>query len=312
MPVYRYIFGPVPSRRLGRSLGIDIVPPKLCTLDCIYCEIGRTDKRGLARKEYYPVEEIITEVKQALNEFKNLDHITISGSGEPTLHSKIGEIIQHIKKLTVVPIAVLTNGTLLTDPEVRLALCGADIVSPSLDAVTTSTFEKIDRPHPKLDICRIIEGLIQFRKEYKGQLWIEILFVENINDGEDEIQKMKEVLEQINPDKIHLNTVVRPPAESYAQPVSEQRMKAIKAFLGPKAEIITTVFQHRTKEENPVDSETVLAALERRPMTLDDIVAALSITPQRAAFLIHELIARRQIQSADYVGAVYYHKIKKD
>ncbi len=306
MSTYKYVFGPVPSRRLGRSLGVDIIPSKLCTLDCIYCEVGKTDKRGLARKEYFPTNEIIDEVRHALNEFTQIDYVTVTGSGEPTLHKGIGEIIHAIKGMTSVPVAVLTNGTLLYLPEVRASLLEADVVSPSLDAVTDDVFQKIDRPNPKLRLQEIIEGMKQFRREYKGKLWIEVLFVKGINDSDDEVQKLKKVLDEIQPDKIHLNTVVRPPTEFFALPVSENRMREIQQILGEKAEIISSFSLHQKDDKITPHSELILAALERRPMTSDELAAALSVSQENILQLLHQLEETKKVREVMFDGKLFY------
>jgi wyosine [tRNA(Phe)-imidazoG37] synthetase (radical SAM superfamily) len=287
---HKYVFGPVPSRRLGLSLGVDIIPSKLCTLDCIYCEVGRTDKRGLARKEYIPASEILAEVKEALHEYPNLDYITISGSGEPTLNSKIGDIIRGIKQLTTVRIAVLTNGTLLSLPEVCTDLLDADVVSPSLDAVTQEVFETVDRPHPRLRIGEIIEGLKQFRSRYRGQLWLEILFVKGVNDRDDEVRRMKEAIRLIHPDKVQINTVIRPPAEDSAQPVDEDRLKEIQAIFGERCEIIGVFKEkHKTQERN-ADAQAILALLRRRAMTVDGVAASLAMRKEEIVIVLHDLV----------------------
>jgi wyosine [tRNA(Phe)-imidazoG37] synthetase (radical SAM superfamily) len=165
----KYIFGPVPSRRLGRSLGVDLVPYKTCTFDCIYCDLGRTTHKTVSRQSYVPPEEIQGELELYLSVLdKKPDYITLSGSGEPTLNTNVGEIIRKIKKITSTPAAVLTNGSLLSMDGVREDLSEADVVLPSLDAITPALFEYINRPHPSLGIEDIISGLIQFRKQYQG------------------------------------------------------------------------------------------------------------------------------------------------
>src|SRR4030043_1698001 len=171
------LYGPVPSRRLGRSLGIDLIPHKICTYDCIYCQIGKTTKKTLLRKEYVPEKEVLEEVKTfLLKGSSSIDYLSLSGSGEPTLHSKIRSIIKTIKEITTIPVAVLTNGFLLSRQKVRQDLLKADVVLPSLDAVSQDVFERINRPQQDSSIKRIIEGMVEFRKIYKGQIWIEILF----------------------------------------------------------------------------------------------------------------------------------------
>jgi wyosine [tRNA(Phe)-imidazoG37] synthetase (radical SAM superfamily) len=306
---HKYVFGPVPSRRLGLSLGVDIIPSKLCTLDCIYCEVGRTDKRGLARREYIPASEILAEVKEALHEYPHLDHITISGSGEPTLNSKIGDIIRGIKQMTAVPVAVLTNGTLLFLPDVCKDLLDADVVSPSLDAVTQEVFEIVDRPHPRLRIADIIEGLKQFRRQYKGQLWLEILFVKGVNDHDDEVLWMKDTIRLIRPDKVQINTVVRPPAEETARPVSEERLKEIQAILGEQCEIIGVFREKHKTEERNADAQAILALLRRRAMTVDGMAASLAMRKEEIVIALHELTHDGFVKSFTFNGEEFFQSL---
>jgi wyosine [tRNA(Phe)-imidazoG37] synthetase (radical SAM superfamily) len=294
-----YIFGPVPSRRLGLSLGVDVIPKKVCTLDCVYCEVGPTDKRALRRREYFPAEAIIAEVEQALSARAGIDYVSFSGSGEPTLNSKLGEIIRAVKQSTSIPVAVITNGTLLSWEDVRYDLLDADVVLPSLDAVTQEVFERIDRPHPQLRIESIIEGLKQFRKEFKGQLWLEIMFAKGYNDSEDETRRMKDVIKQIQPDKIQLNTVTRPPSENGVEPVSHERLKEIQTVFGERCEIIG-LFDKRDGEQSTKSSPAeILALLERRAMTLDGLMSSQNATRDsivdslralKAAGLIHSFV----------------------
>jgi wyosine [tRNA(Phe)-imidazoG37] synthetase (radical SAM superfamily) len=302
----KYTFGPVPSRRLGLSLGVDIIPNKLCSLDCVYCEVGVTDMRGIARKEYLPANEILAEVKEIIAEYPNLDHVTISGSGEPTLNLKIGDIIRGIKQMTNVPVVVLTNGTLLNLPEVRRDLMDADIVSPSLDAVSAEVFEKIDRPNPKLRMKTIIDGIKAFRQEYKGRMWIEIFFVKGMNDQDEEVFKMKHVLDEIKPEKIHLNTVIRPPAYSIAQPVGEDRLKEIQKILGDRSEIICMFKEiHKTKDHN-VDEQAILALLKRRAMTVDQMSVSMAIKREEIVASLNQLHQRKLIKSYIFNREEYY------
>jgi wyosine [tRNA(Phe)-imidazoG37] synthetase (radical SAM superfamily) len=302
----KYTFGPVPSRRLGLSLGVDIIPKKMCTLDCVYCEVGVTDKRGLARKEYFPAEEILSEVKEVIKEYPDLDHITISGSGEPTLNSRIGDIIRGIKQMTNVPVAVLTNGTLLDDPVVRRDLMDADVVSPSLDAISPGVFEKINRPNPKLRINNIIEGIRKFRQEYRGRIWMEILFVGGINDQDDEVQKMRQIIDEIKPEKVHINTVIRPPAYSNAKPTSEKRLKEIQKILGERSEIIGIFKEtHRTQERN-TDGQAILGLLKRRAMTLDQMIVSLDMKKEEIVESLDQLLQGKFIKKYNYNGEEYF------
>jgi wyosine [tRNA(Phe)-imidazoG37] synthetase (radical SAM superfamily) len=278
---WNYVFGPVPSRRLGLSLGIDVIPKKVCTLDCVYCEVGSTDKRAMRRREYFPAEAILAEVEQAASGQTNLDHVTFSGSGEPTLNSKLGEIIRAVKQMTSVPTAVITNGTLFSLEDVRYDLLAAEVVLPSLDAVTQEIFERIDRPHPQLRIETIIGGLIEFRAEYKGLIWLEIMLAKGYNDGEEEIRKLKETIDRIHPDKIQLNTVIRPPSVMGVEPVPSSRLKEIQAILGDRCEIIGSYDKHSTGSGGKANPTEILALLQRRAMTLDGLVDSQNTTKDR-------------------------------
>ncbi len=279
----KYIFGPVISRRLGASLGIDLVPYKTCTFDCIYCECGRTTNTTIERKPYIKAEDILGELRDCLKNVPELDYITLTGSGEPVLNSKIGFLIIEIKKVTKIPIAVLTNGSLLYFEDVRRELYNADLVIPSLDAAQQATFLKIDRPYKDLDINQIIQGLILFRKEFKGLLWLEIFFAKGINDRETEIDEMIKVAKRIKPDKIQLNTIDRPPAEDFARSLSNEELKNIYSkFINNDlpAEIIKSVPEESRIQisDNQDIKEQVINLIKRRPETAKHIADAFGVS----------------------------------
>jgi wyosine [tRNA(Phe)-imidazoG37] synthetase (radical SAM superfamily) len=294
----KYIFGPVPSRRLGRSLGIDLIPFKTCTFDCIYCDLGRTTRTTLSRQSYVSPNKILGELELYLSVLeKKPDYITLSGSGEPTLNSSIREIIRRIKQITSTPVAVLTNSSLLSLDEVRRNLSEADVVLPSLDAITPALFEYMNRPHAFLSIEGIISGLIQFRKQYRGQIWLEILFCRGVNDGKEEIEKLKEVIERIEPDRIQLNTPVRPPAEDFVFPLTLAQLEEIRERLGEKAEIISEFTAPLGEELNSVKETEILNLIKRRPCTTEDISKALGLR-------VNELV--KHLDRLTKVGAIRY------
>ena len=274
----KHIFGPVPSRRLGSSLGVDLVPYKTCSFDCIYCDLGRTTHKTADRESFVNATEIKVELEKVLPSLKRPpDYITLSGSGEPTLNREIGEIIRSIKEMTSVPLAVLTNGSLLFIGEVRDHLLDADVVLPSLDAVTPITFRTMNRPHGSLQIDKIISGLVDFRKEYRGQIWLEIVFCKAINDWKEEVAKLREVVEEVEPDRIQLNTPVRPPAEDFASPLSWEDLEVVKNRFGEKAEIISeTTIPMGESSDSAKDGE-ILNLLRRRPCTAEDVSKALNL-----------------------------------
>ena len=208
----KYVFGPVPSRRLGQSLGIDTIPLKTCNWNCVYCQLGRTVPLTNERREYFPRDEIIDEVKQALATHKpgEIDWVTFVGSGEPVLHSSIGWLLRRVKGLTDLSVAVITNGSLLYLPEVREELAAADAVLPTLDAGNARLYRKINRPHPDIIFERLVDGLVAFRKEYQGKLWVEIMLVRGLNDTEESLREIVAVLERVQPDEVHINLPTRP------------------------------------------------------------------------------------------------------
>jgi wyosine [tRNA(Phe)-imidazoG37] synthetase (radical SAM superfamily) len=307
MKGYRYIYGPVPSRRLGRSLGIDLVPHKICTYDCIYCQIGNTTEKTLVRKEYVPVREILEEVGRFLKEeISPIDHLSLAGSGEPTLHSKIRSIIEGLKEITLIPVAVITNGFLLWKPEVREDLLQADIVLPSLDAVSQRVFVRINRPRPGFSIEKVIEGMVKFRKIYKGQIWLEILFCEGVNDGKEELMRMKKAINRIQPDLIHLNTVVRPPSEKWATPLDQKEMEKIRGFFGEKASIISEFDRHPSFLSERDIKEEILKILKRRPLSRSDLSKGMGIPQNELDQYIKPLTQEGKIRTRIFGESVYY------
>ncbi|MGA2315181.1 MAG: radical SAM protein [Thermodesulfobacteriota bacterium] len=307
MKTYRYLYGPVPSRRLGRSLGIDLVPHKICTYDCIYCQIGNTTDKTLIRKEYVPVKKVLEEVSRFLKEeTSSIDHLSLSGSGEPTLHSQIRSVIEGIKIITSIPIAVLTNGSLFYEEEVRKDLLGADIILPSLDAVSSEVFMIINRPCSGISIEKVTEGMVEFRKVYKGQIWLEILFCKGVNDGKEELLKMKKAIDRIQPDRIHLNTVVRPPSEKWATPLNQKEIEKIRDFFGEKAEIISEFDRHPSSVLERDIKEEILKILRRRPLSLSDLSKGMGIPQNELDQYVKPLTREGKIQTRIFGGSIYY------
>ncbi|OYT27879.1 MAG: radical SAM protein [Candidatus Altiarchaeales archaeon ex4484_96] len=302
----RYLFGPVPSRRLGSSLGVDLVPYKTCSFDCVYCQLGKTTKKTTKRIEYVPFKEVLSEIEDYINAGGSCDYITLSGSGEPTLNSCLGEIIDAIKSLTDIPVAVLTNSSLLGDDVIRRELAGADLLVPSLDAATQGVFEQVNRPCPGIDIEDIIGGLVEMRKILDGLMWLEVLLVAGVNDKPGEVDALKDAIEAIKPDRIQLNTVIRPPAESYAKPVSEERMGKIAAVLG--AELVQASNIEFTYSYKRDVEESILDLLGRRPCTLGDLSVCLGLHVNEVVKYLQELMKNKKIESISSGGGRYYRR----
>ena len=308
----KYTYGPVPSRRLGLSLGVDLVPKKICTYDCIYCQIGRPTLQTIERKEYVPARTILREVEQSLQEWgAKIDYIAISGSGEPCLNTAIEKVSQGIKEMTTTPVAVITNSSLLHLKEVRQALLLADVIMPSLDAVTPSVFQTINRPLPSLEIDQIIQGLAAFRKEYKGQIWLEILLCRGINDSQEEIERMQKAIHIIRPDKVQLNTVVRPGVEDYAAALAPGRMEEIKKALGADAEIIAEFAGDRHRMPSEAVEEQVIRIIQRRPETPDDLAKALGLHDLEIVKMLDKLAKEGKVTYRVFNHRVYYEAAKK-
>ncbi len=238
----KYIYGPVQSRRIGLSLGLSLTPYKICSFDCVYCQLGRTTRATCQRGEYADIRELLAEVAGWFSEHKELgrtlDYVSLAGSGEPTLHTHIGECIAGIKKITATPVAVLTNASLFMDPDVRAGVRQADLLIPSLDAVIQEVFEKIDRPVPPVRVTDIIEGLVCLRAEFKNRFWLEVMIVRGMNDRPEDIAGLKSAVARIRPDKVQLNSPVRATAECGIEPADQQALERIKEMLGGNCEIV--------------------------------------------------------------------------
>ncbi len=268
----QHVFGPVPSRRLGYSLGVDIIPPKYCTFDCVYCQVGRTTHVQTARESFYDPDAVIGQVLEKVSRGGTVDVITFSGSGEPTLNSDLGLMIREMKKRTHIPVAVITNGSLLSLKEVREEIMQADIILPSLDAASQNIFERINRPHRSVRINTIVEGLQAFRKEFAGEIWLEIMLIKNMNDDPQELKRMAGIVSSLHMDRVQLNTVTRPPSEPSAMRLSDSELRNICRMFGPACEIISTFEKTADIHVDTSEASLIRETLKRRPLTLDDIV----------------------------------------
>ncbi len=307
--MYRCLFGPVPSRRLGISLGIDLVPRKTCTLNCIYCECGRTTALTLERKEYVPLEEVKAELSHYLAAHPRPDTITFSGSGEPTLNSGIGDAIVFTRSHAAgTPTAVLTNGTLLSDPRVRAELSAADVVMPSLDAATETVFKRINRPHPRLSLERMVEGLIRFRKEFNGRLWLEVFIVPRLNDTEPELAALKHAIQKISPDRVQLNTLDRPGTVSRIRAASFEELERVMTLWG--LDNVSIIAKAAVRKESAAYREDVesaiLETIARRPCTLQDLTAILGLHPNEVNKYLDVLEGNRRVRPVRQARGIFY------
>ena len=272
------VFGPVPSRRLGQSLGIDPIPSKTCNWNCVYCQLGRSKPMVNLRAEYFPREAMLAEIKESLAAHPKgaIDWITFVGSGEPTLHSSLGWLIAEVKKLTKIPVAIITNGSLLYLPEVRQELLLADAVLPTLDAGDAETYRKINRPMGDLTFKRLVDGMIAFRKEYTGELWPEIMLIKGINDTLPALGLLAETLKQIQPDEVHINLPTRPPAEPWVAPPDDEGLLRATAILGDIAKIVTPIEGDFDLSGYENITDAIVGIVTRHPMRENQLIQTLA------------------------------------
>jgi wyosine [tRNA(Phe)-imidazoG37] synthetase (radical SAM superfamily) len=303
-PPARHVFGPVPSRRLGRSLGIDLLPFKTCTYDCVYCQLGRTTQQTVQRRAWVAVDAVLEEVRGALQSAP--DWITVAGSGEPTLHSGIGTVIRGIKELTSVPVAVLTNGSLLWRRDVRDDLRDADLVMPSIDAPDAALFALVNRPHRKIGFERMIAGLGQFRQEFPGLYWLEVFLLSGVTSGEADVEGLAAIVDDIGPDIVQLNTVARPPAEQFAHAVSRRELDRLAALFAAPVEIIAETRPVRVADEpRGARAEEIRELVGRRSCTVEQIAAGLGIGVLDALHQVDTLVAVGAVERLFHNGSVY-------
>lgn len=298
---YKYLFGPVPSRRLGRSLGLDVTPFKTCSFDCVFCQCGCTTRLITERGEFVPFEEVCAEIARWLKEDGAADCITFAGSGEPTLYSRLGELIRFIKARTNIPVIVLSNGALLHRIAVRDELLKADIVKVSLSAWDAVSFKKINRPAPGLTFTQLLEGQRDFRTVFPGVLWMEVFLMEGVNAAPDQVLKIAAVVAGIRPDRIHLNTAVRPPAEKVALPVTNEKLAALCGLFTPPAEVIAP-FAANAGSAAGLNIEKLIDLIRRHPATAAQLAESFSVEP--AAII--PLLEDPRLQTDVRGGETYY------
>ena len=304
----KYVFGPVPSRRLGRSLGVDPVPLKTCNWNCVYCQLGRSSPMVADRREYAPSGEILSEIADALaRRGGEIDWITFAGSGEPLLHSGIGGLIEGVKRMTKIPVAVLTNGSFLHLADVRRALLPADAVLPSIDAGSADLFKRIDRPHPDFSFERHVDGLEEFRREYRGAFWPEVVLLKGINDTERSLEDIAGVLRRLRPDVVHINVPNRPPAETWVEPSDDEGLMRAAAILGKVAPVV--VPGEASVETGVFESlaDAIIEIVSRHPMREEEIRRALGRWPEgEVKAALADAVSSGRVRTVDRLGARFF------
>jgi wyosine [tRNA(Phe)-imidazoG37] synthetase (radical SAM superfamily) len=284
------VYGPVLSRRLGRSLGVDLVPWKTCTYDCVYCQLGRTTRRTIRRGRHGDVAAVRAEVDRALTVGPAPDVIALAGSGEPTLHLELGTIVRALQRDTRIPVAVLTNASLLWIPEVLDEVAAADIILPSLDAYDAPSFRAINRPVAGLGFEQLMGGLRALSHRCRERVWLEVFLVDGLNTGEAALARLAELVSSLAPARVQLNTAVRPGAEPGVRAASRQQMRAACRIFGDRAEIIAALPSRQPgPSARPGTDADILALLQRRPSTIGAIAGGLHLVPAEVAKRIDAL-----------------------
>lgn len=302
-----YFYGPVPSRRLGFSLGVDIIPKKACVFNCVYCQVGKTTKLTTKRFSYVKFPAFKKELKSILKKRPKIDYITIAGSGEPTLHKGLDKIIALIKTETKnkYPVCVITNSALLDREEVRHELLQADLIIPSLDAATRKTFYKIDRPHRGISFENILKGLIALRREFKGKIWLEIMVLAGYNDTKEQAQAFKKIIKKINPDKVQLNLPVRPTGAKINLP-KYKNLLILKKAIGKKTEIVSGFYEQAQKKFSQSIKADIVKFVSVRPASAKDLMKSLGVDKKELVRDLKELLAKKDIKKTSHQGRIYF------
>lgn len=303
------VFGPVLSKRLGNSLGIDVIPHKTCSYNCIYCQLGSEENTITDLTNYYSVDEIIYELKEALLNNKNIDYITFTGSGEPTLYKDLKKLIYEIKQITDIPVCIITNGSLLYKQEMRSNLLLADLIIPSLDAGNEETFKLIDNPNKEIDFDKMVEGLIEFKKVFKGEYWLEIFLLKDINDNEDELDDIIKIVKKIKPDRIQLITATRRVANEKAKALSDEELKKIKKYFNSKCDIeidIPNISENHKGNTRILTEEDIVNFLIRQPDTAYIIAKSFNENERKVKELLDLLVKKNKVREEIVNGVVSY------
>ena len=305
MAEYRYLFGPVPSRRLGRSLGVDLIPFKTCTFNCIYCQLGRTPHVTPERKAYVPINAVLDELAEWKSAGGQADAITLAGSGEPTLHTEFGRVLDYVRGELHLPSVLLTNGTLLHLEDVCEQASRADIVKVTLSTWDDVSLQSLHRPHPSICFRDIYEGEQKLRHRMKGQFWVEVFLVSGVNTDMNALTALSRLVKELHPDRIHINTAVRPAAEEAVTAVTREMLEKASDLLGPAAEIVAAPAKSETPHE-AITSDAVYRLIERHPCSARDLASVFDAASSTVEDCLSELLRGGRIVRIERGGTSFY------
>jgi wyosine [tRNA(Phe)-imidazoG37] synthetase (radical SAM superfamily) len=312
----QFVYGPVPSRRLGQSLGVSPIPPKTCNYSCVYCQIGRTTHYTNKRQSFFEKETILDQVFETIDSGVKIDYITFVGEGEPTLSKDLGWLIEQIKNNTTIPTAVITNGALLIEEQVRNELRKVDVILPTLDATKQKLFKKINRPVKGLKIKDIIEGFRQFRKNYSGEIWMEVMLVKGLNDTKEVVDNLEEVLNTLSCDRVYVNIPIRPPAETWVKCPDNDRVLEICKQLGAEniSHYESVAGFHIDKAKKL--AEELVNITTRHPLREEQILKMVDSPPDKVKALLERLSREGKLRKVVYNERIFWinasSKIKSD
>jgi len=302
----RWVYGPVPSRRFGRSLGVSTIPFKTCNYSCVYCQLGRTINMTNRRREFFPKEELLEEIREGVKRAEEgIDYITFVGDGEPTLYTPLEYLIDEVKEAYSFPISVITNGSLFYSPLVREEVSGADVISPTVDTAVEMTWKKINRPHRDLVFEEVLEGLLSLRDEYSGEIWVEVMLVDGLNDSEEELQALKEYFGLLKPERVYINIPIRPPAESWVRPPSPEALFNAHRLLNGLEITALESGEFVLQGDDPIGG--ILRILLRHPMREEQIESTLKSWGVEDARAVMEVMKMGgAMVPVEYRGRTYY------
>ncbi|MGM0492464.1 MAG: radical SAM protein [Armatimonadota bacterium] len=306
MAEYEHLYGPVPSRRLGRSLGVDMVPMKTCCYDCVYCQLGPTTVHTDRRRAYVDVDEVMRELESWLEAGGEADYLTFAGCGEPTLNIDVGDAMARARELSGIPVCLLTNGALLWRKGPRDAAMQADLIMPSLDAATEEMFQRINQPVDGLLIDQVIDGLKETVLEFHGDVWLEVMLVAGLNDTDEELAALGDAVREIHPEQVQINTVVRPAPDRKVQRVDNATLVRARVILGPNATVISSAWEHSVPEGAEHTEQEVLALVSYRPCTVKDVSHGLGMHPNEAIKYLQHLVSEGKLKRDDRDGEMFF------
>ncbi|MFP4249077.1 MAG: radical SAM protein [Armatimonadota bacterium] len=306
MAEYQHLYGPVPSRRLGRSLGVDMVPMKTCCYDCVYCQLGPTTTHTSKRRAYVDVDEVMRELEVWQEAGGEADYLTFAGCGEPTLNIDVGDAMARAREMSGIPVCLLTNGALLWRKGARDAAMQADLIMPSLDAATEEMFQRINQPVKGLLIEQVIDGLKETVLEFHGDVWLEVMLVAGLNDTDDELAALGDAIGEIRPEQVQINTVVRPAPDREVQRVDNATLLRARVILGPNATVISSAWEHNVPEGAEHSEQEVLALVSYRPCTVEDVSHGLGMHPNEAIKYLQHLVSEGKLKRDDRDGEMFF------